>query len=413
MTVFAPLTAALDGWFDKPLSELPDAIQERVQQDFSPIPWDDLSAEQRQSVARQWDYHHDPATETDRQFWWNYCIKKDELEKQVAQWESIAAPTAGELALKERRLRELKDELARMQRHQEQARGDYLPVSVGAVSDMHETTDSYIAYPKALRRLEERLNATPEELAAWIFMGPRHGGIAAYHNANELIPPPRFFFDHYMGDDYVAPMMACWFLEDDVERFNPEERYITGKALIERWEKQAGIKAEAFILAKIEESRLIDLHPIYGGTRGAISDDAGFPPLETGLFVLANVEAIEAEDFRLYDKEQSHESAQPCQAVGASEIRRRFRVLSEPSANIDWWKKMMRDAKRNGLDVCRVGEGKKGPGGSLWRPDLVAAWLVDRHAKSLQGLASAAVGGMLKHFSGCEDAAESMFTGNE
>lgn len=274
-------------------------------------------------------------------------------------------------------------------------------------------TDSYIAYPKALRRLEERLNATPEELAAWIFMGPEHGGIAAYRNANELEPPPRFFFDLYMGDDYVAPMMACWFLEEDIERFNPEDRYITGKALIERWGKQPHIKVEAFIQAKIEESRLIDLHPIYGGTRGTFSEDATFPPLEAGLFVLAHVEGIEAEDFGCHDETQSGESAQPCQAVGASEIRRHFRVFSESGANIDWWKKMMREAKRNGLDECRVGRGKTGPGGSLWRPDLVAAWLVDRHAKNLEGLASAAAGGILKHFSGCAEAAETMFPADE
>jgi len=121
-----------------------------------------------------------------------------------------------------------------------------------------------------------------------------------------------------MGDDYVAPMMACWFSEEDIERFNPEDRYITGKALIERWGKQAGIKAEAFIQAKIEESRLIDLHPIYGGTRGAISEDATFPPLETGLFVLAHVEAVEAEDFG-----GAGEGDQPNPSVGSPEWRRR------------------------------------------------------------------------------------------
>jgi hypothetical protein len=298
MTTFASLTAALDGWFDKPLSELPGAIQERVREDFFPMPWDELSAEQRKSVARQWDYHNDPATESVRQYWWDFFSKNDELKKQIEQWSSVAAPTAGELAEKERRLKELHAELALMQKHQERARGDFLQAQVGSTSATPNEPHRYIAYPKALRRLEERLNATPEELAAWVFMGPEQGGIAAYRNANELEPPPRFFFAYYLGaEDYLAPMMACWFLEQDIERFNPEDRYITGKALIERWGKQAGIKAEAFIQAKIEELRLIDLHPIYGGTRGTLSEDATLPPLGAGLFALAHVEAVEAEDF--------------------------------------------------------------------------------------------------------------------
>lgn len=319
MTDFVSLTTALDGWFDRPLSKLPKLLQERVRRDFVPMPWESLSSKQRQSVARQWDYNHDPATEPDRQFWWDFFIKKDELEKQVEQWQAVAASTAGELAQKESRLDELHAELERMQKLQERARGDYLPASVGSGSVTPNESHRYIAYPKALRRLEERLNATPEELAAWIFMGPELGGIAAYRNANELEPPPRFFFAYYLGaDDYLSPMMACWFLEQDVERFNPADRYITGKALIERWGKQPGIKAEAFIQAKIEESRLIDLHPIYGGTRGTFSEDATFPPLETGLFVLAHVEGIEAEDFGGADEKDRLNLA-----VGSPEWRKR------------------------------------------------------------------------------------------
>lgn len=319
MTTFESLTAALDGWFDKPLSELPEALQERVREDFFPMPWADLSAEQRKSVARQCDYQNHPATETDRQLWWDFAIKEDELEKQIEQWESVAAPTARELAEKERRLKELHAELARMQKHQERDRGGYLQAPEVSTSTTPNEPHRYIAYPKALRRLEERLNATPGELAAWIFMGPEQGGIAAYRNANELEPPPRFSFAYYLGaEDYLAPMMACWFLEQDIERFNPADRYITGKALIDRWEKQPGIKATAFIQAKIKESRLIDLHPIYGGTRGTLSEDATFPPLEDGLFLLAHVEGVEAEDFG-----GAGEGDQPNPSVGSPEWRKR------------------------------------------------------------------------------------------
>lgn len=297
MSDFVSLVDELEGWFDSPFADLPDAIRERIKLDFFPMPWGKLSAEQRRSVAHQWDYNHDPTTEAEREYWWDFFDKKAELEKQIEQWRAVAAPTASELAEKERRLKELADELARMERVMKHGRGDYL-VEAPQVSGP-DKQGRYIAYPKALYLLQQRLKATPEELAAWIFLGPEKGGIAAYRNANELKSPPRFYFAHFMGEDYVAPMMGCWFLAEDVERFSPADRYMTGTALIERWSAQAGIVPKAFIQAKIEESRLIDLHPIYGATRGTISEDKALPPLETGLFVLAHVEAIEAEDFGL------------------------------------------------------------------------------------------------------------------
>ena len=82
-----------------------------------------------------------------------------------------------------------------------------------------------------------------------------------------------------------------------MEQFDPEDRYIVGAALIERWNKRPGLHAEAFIQAKIAESRLMDIHPIYGGTRGTFSEQSDWPWLDSGLFPLAHVFQIEAEDF--------------------------------------------------------------------------------------------------------------------
>jgi hypothetical protein len=70
----------------------------------------------------------------------------------------------------------------------------------------------------------------------------------------------------------------------------------------------------------------------------------------------------------------------------------------------------MAEAKRYGLLECRVGEGKKGRGGgSLWRPNMVAGWLLDRHDKGKEGLPAEAVHRGLKQFPGCEDIADQMF----
>lgn len=73
----------------------------------------------------------------------------------------------------------------------------------------------------------------------------------------------------------------------------------------------------------------------------------------------------------------------------------------------------MREAKRYGLVACRVGQGKMGPGGSLWRPDRVGGWLVDRHAAGREGMSSGAVRAALKKIPGCEDIAEELFPADE
>lgn len=99
-----------------------------------------------------------------------------------------------------------------------------------------------------------------------------------------------------------------------------------------------------------------------------------------------------------------------CEAVSAGQIMHRFKVKLDPDANGEWWKNMMRNASDNGLTVCRVGEGRKGPGGSIWRPDLIAAWLVGRHERGFDGLDVKAAGTALRKFPGCEPAADDFFS---
>ncbi len=304
MSIFDALTFALEHWFDSALCDLPDTLRQRVEHEFVPMPWDNLSAGQRRSVALQLDYQHDPATEQDRKYWWDFFEKVDSLKTQVTEWEAVATPTAADLALKETRLAELKQQLARMDAQMRLARGDYYPerkpsqTKEGAPLVKPAPATRYVAYPKAMHQLTARLSATPEELAAWIWLGPQDGGIAAYMNANELDPPPRFSYTTGSDDqDYIAPLMACWFKTEDIEQFVPIDRYITGKTLIDRWNEQFGLYAVASIQARIAESRLLEIHPIYGGTTATFPEHTDWPPPETGLFRLAQVKQIEAEDF--------------------------------------------------------------------------------------------------------------------
>lgn len=296
MSTFDSLTWAFEDWFDTPLQDLPPALRERAKREFVPMSWESLAGDQRRSMALQLDYQHDPSTEKEQGFWFDFVDRQHLLQDQLTRWTNIATPTAGELALKEARLGELRSEIAKMSQLLKKQQGDYYPARPTTPSA--ETLDAkYIPYPKAMGRLFDKLAATPEELAAWVWLGPDTGGLAAYLNANELNPPPRFFFATGGDPDYVAALMPCWFEEQAVSDFEPVERYMTGEALISRWSDRPALKPEPFIKAKICESRLDDLHPVYGGTKGTFDEETDWPPLTTGLFSLTKVKAIEAEDF--------------------------------------------------------------------------------------------------------------------
>ena len=161
-----------------------------------------------------------------------------------------------------------------------------------------DATTVFIPYPKAYIFLYQKFETTPEEIAAWVFSRPECGGLAAYLNGNELDSPPRFIYDIGYSDDfdYLSPLMACWFLEKEITDFQPVNRFITGEKLIRRWSEIAGIQANAFIKAKIDESRLMDIHPTYGTTQASYDNDESYPPLESRLFLMSEVKQIEKED---------------------------------------------------------------------------------------------------------------------
>ena len=97
------------------------------------------------------------------------------------------------------------------------ARGDYMNKRNKVPENSPVSgKQNYIAYPKAFKLLSNRLKTTPDEIAAWVWMGQNDGGLNAYLNANELEPPPRFYYDLGNGQnfDYLSPLMACWFLTD-------------------------------------------------------------------------------------------------------------------------------------------------------------------------------------------------------
>lgn len=89
----------------------------------------------------------------------------------------------------------------------------------------------------------------------------------------------------------------------------------------------------------------------------------------------------------------------PYQPVYAAQIISNFRVISDEDQNKKWWEPKLADAGRYHLLECRVGAGQKGRGAkTLWRPDLIAAWLIDRYEKKLVGMNASYASAALKKF---------------
>ena len=70
----------------------------------------------------------------------------------------------------------------------------------------------------------------------------------------------------------------------------------------------------------------------------------------------------------------------------------------------EWWTSKMREAKRNGLEACRVGAGRRKRGGSLWRPKLIAHWLTEKVNRT--GFSARSIAAALKRVPGCESIAK-------
>ena len=405
---YESLTEVLEPWFVRRFGELPVDLKERVRREIFGAPWDEMDERQRRSAAEQVDQWHDPAYAEERKFWWEVGCRQGAVEQQLKALEQ--EPRSADT---EARRKQLQREMAMMERQFRAAEANaererQFAQKTRAVDA--ETPDDLIPYPKALDFLVRRHGATPDELAAWVFMGPELGGLFAYLNGNERGAAKRFYYDVGIGTerdfDYLTPLMAAWFSADELLRFDANDRYLTGAALVERWSDRAGISVDAFIRAKIEESRLNDLHPITGGTQATDPGNDAYPPLVGGLFLLSEVEAIEAEDFPKPTPNGAPAELQPA-LVSAVQIRQHYVLFRDFDHNERWWKDKLAHASRNGLAAARVGKGVRGQSdGSMWRPDLVANWLLARAPANRGGVTQRHVVRCLSKFAGFESAAE-------
>lgn len=188
------------------------------------------------------------------------------------------------------------------------------------------TPELYVAFPKAIAALRDRISATEREIACWLFFDQ----IKAYNNVHELIDPPEIGL---MGialtnwtqaskesPPYVNALQGAYFLVSDIDSFNPKSRYISFGDLIYRW--SALCKTEdagaAFITSRISQDRLHDFAPGIGPTvlsQTLFTANIPHPPAEWAMFDHAEVEAIEASDFPEMVKPLRGQQLNPVDAI--------------------------------------------------------------------------------------------------
>lgn len=191
----------------------------------------------------------------------------------------------------------------------------------------------YLHYQEAFQLLSERVKATEAEMVGWVMLGSENGGLDGYRNPNSgtLLGAPFSLFSY--DGEYLSLMMKCWFLINDIRNFLPEKvRFITGKDLIKRLGKRPGMKPIAFIRTKVAEGELYDLHP---GGRTQWHSGPYLPSKNSALFMMSQVEKIEAECFSppgpIYEPEVKSKGG-----VCAKDIREFFAFWDEKR-----WKAVM------------------------------------------------------------------------
>ena len=189
----------------------------------------------------------------------------------------------------------------------------------------------YVHYLKARELLRTRLDATPHEIAMWVWLGSQDGGLDAYIQGDDEGAWKRFYFPDYEPDaDFLAMLMGCYFRLGDLNQYIAKDRYIAFPALMERWTKYLSeSEARSLILSKGAKGELEGFHPLSGGVQeaGLWQDQEGFPPLEDGIFWLAQVEAIEEEVFPDHEhKFPSDAESRKTQAFATAQSERDCRL---------------------------------------------------------------------------------------
>ena len=132
---FVSLATAADGWFDRPLTELPSELRDRVEREFAPRRWDLMKPIERESLAKSWDYENDPARkEKERVSGLALSNEYHHLQHQIAVWEGKRDEDqdASAQKVKDDQLRNLRERFAGVEAQYKRLRGDFASGDVRA-----------------------------------------------------------------------------------------------------------------------------------------------------------------------------------------------------------------------------------------------------------------------------------------
>lgn len=380
------IALALDGWYDRPIGELPKALGARVEREFLSSRWSSLPEGRRRITAREADERNDPALRQERKFWRDLHFCMYTLRSEIDLLTSAPLGLMDEVQ-RRNKLKALSHELMVWDRQwSSNLSRNHRKMSAGLAVSTPDTDRQYVPYTETMDILSGRHGATAHELASWVYLGPMDNGLSAYRHVTVLKVPAQFNYEDRRLDgndfDYLTPLTGCWFDRAELDAFTAERRFLTGEELCERWRKEFAVDAHDIISAKFKYSNLKELHPVTVLTQASRPKNLAYPPVEAGLYSRSDVDLVEA-TLRASDEDLRqgvivHETSSIPPAT-ANKIYENFRILKGEAANVAWWKDKMKNASRNGLAAARIGPGRRGPNNkSQWRPDLVAAWLLDR-----------------------------------
>lgn len=114
---YESLAELIEPYVDESFVNLPTFLQERVTEDFFPMPhWDVLTPEQRLSVALQYDARNNPAMAGERGHYWSLLDLIDEKQEEIAEMAAARAPVPTEIAAKKAALALYREELATLEK---------------------------------------------------------------------------------------------------------------------------------------------------------------------------------------------------------------------------------------------------------------------------------------------------------
>jgi len=147
---FVPLTLELAHMFDRKRDELPEATRELIAGELIlDSLWDSISPDQRRDATAQWDYQHDPATEQERQHFWNIWCEIDELETEVERLKELRPTSYEGDYVKKNEIRQLEDRIGlfkksldepHLQGNDEQEAAPFLQISPNVPADKNVKT---------------------------------------------------------------------------------------------------------------------------------------------------------------------------------------------------------------------------------------------------------------------------------